>query len=866
MNKRKKAIGIIKNDGKWPIPINAVVSVIANENYYSSLLKYVKSSELNISEPNFFVKDDNYLMDISLFDENEIGLVIKASPNGKCCGNDGVSYEDLKEHWVEKSQIITGIFNFILVNMQWPNTWKQAIIVRSPKKNYDINDLTTLRDISLLPVLYKVLSKCLCSRMLPFIHRKIAFWQRAYLASRDRQDLIFALKTAIDDLKHMSAKLHIIFIDFSDAFGSVNHTFMFETLVQFETPLAYCVLIEDLYKHSQFNVLCGHELTDSFSIIRGTKTGDPLSGLIFVAIIDRIFKPMVTSAMFDLNMRDQKRLNPIPVKGFADDICLSALEKQVLNNMLKASEPLMNQAELDIKVSKCSVLYGRRSGNNWYKGKGDTIPQFILQNKQIPNNKRNEPYMYLGKSLSIEGEDKEQINDFCVAYKSNVEKICNCLLPLSLKCSALNNMALAKLLHHFYNTRLKQSALKCLDDFLTSQVRHLFGMYTTTTRLIIYLPRTLGGLGINKPSQVYYVTRISFLIKVLNHDEEIFSNIAKNSLRLDMRKRGVNESVGENNFLGYQVNENGFLETTTRFGCDSDWHDLSVYVRKLGVRAQWVEGKAAIIINDVKYTDHGKIRDALKSLIVNKQLDKARTLSLQGNYFHIDNIDNKNSHSVYYNWKISDDLMKFVIKARLNILPTNFTLYIWDREKDPKCTLCQSPTESMAHLLNSCKTFKNFRTRRHDRIVSKIACFINRNSEFCTHENKAAFTVFPEHSYDLRNLSHYKPDIICVCDNMVSIVEVTICYDLYMDYAYQEKVRRYSPLVSFLNQKGYETKLVIICIGSLGTIEKSVYSSLQMFNNNKTLIKEVLKWCSISVIIAANYIWRYRVKYTMTNN
>ena len=71
---------------------------------------------------------------------------------------------------------------------------------------------------------------------------------------------------------------------------------------------------------------------------------------------------------------------------------------------------------------------------------------------------------------------------------------------------------------------------------MVNKVRELFGLYNTTTRLIVHLPRIHGGLGIKKISHVYYTTRISFQVKMLNHDETIFSNIAKNSLLLDMKK------------------------------------------------------------------------------------------------------------------------------------------------------------------------------------------------------------------------------------------------------------------------------------------------------------------------------------------
>lgn len=65
----------------------------------------------------------------------------------------------------------------------------------------------------------------------------------------------------------MLTKLHVIFIDFSDAFGSINHIFMFETLREFKIPLVYCILIEDLHKYSHFQVMFGHELSSSFNIL-----------------------------------------------------------------------------------------------------------------------------------------------------------------------------------------------------------------------------------------------------------------------------------------------------------------------------------------------------------------------------------------------------------------------------------------------------------------------------------------------------------------------------------------------------------------------------------------------------------------------
>ena len=210
---------------------------------------------------------------------------------------------------------------------------------------------------------------------------------------------------------------------------------------------------------------------------------------------------------------------------------------------------------------------------------------------------------------------------------------------------------------------------------------------------------------------------------------------------------------------------------------------------------------------------------------------------------------------------MSDALFSFTVKARLNILPTNFTLHIWDREKDPACLLCHHPCESMAHLLSSCPKFKNFRSRRHDRIVSKLYDFIKSNSEFNVYENKLVRTVIPNLQRHLTGITHTKPDIICIQGKSCILVEVTVCYDLYMPLSYENKVHIYMPLVNVLKDQGYNTRLMVICIGSLGTVHKSVFNSLTFFSNDKDKVKKLIKWCSISAIIGANYIWRYRLRF-----
>ena len=214
-------------------------------------------------------------------------------------------------------------------------TWKGALIRRNPKKNYDPEDLTTLRDISLLPTIYKIFAKCLVNRILPkVIGTAVQFWQRAYIKNLDRQEQIFLMKTAIDDFKHTSSRFYTIFVDFRDAFGSIDQEYLIRSLLDCGIEKTYCLLIADIYQDSYFEVICGKELSKEFSLTIGTKTGDPSSAILFIITLDRSLKEVHNRAIICLNIQDEQRISPLPFAGYADDIAFVSHSEFALKEML----------------------------------------------------------------------------------------------------------------------------------------------------------------------------------------------------------------------------------------------------------------------------------------------------------------------------------------------------------------------------------------------------------------------------------------------------------------------------------------------------------------------------------------------------
>ena len=103
--------------------------------------------------------------------------------------------------------------------------------------------------------------------------------------------------------------------------------------------------------------------------------------IIIIIIIIIIFKSAISVALVTQNIESDKMLNPLPVQGFAGDIAIVTYDERSLHEMIIISEPIIQRVNLDVKASKCTVLYGRRSENNWYTGKNDKKPNIVLKKK-----------------------------------------------------------------------------------------------------------------------------------------------------------------------------------------------------------------------------------------------------------------------------------------------------------------------------------------------------------------------------------------------------------------------------------------------------------------------------------------------------
>ena len=137
----KKAIRVIKNGGVLKEVFDPNIDKQKPEDYFKA--KFQGKKEDLSSVLNDFPDSDIIIPEFAC-EEIEISLFDTLA--GSAPSKDGSTYEDIKKSWNEKKEEIRDIFNVIRYYKCAQRGWKHGLVCRIPKKNFDSNDLSTLRD------------------------------------------------------------------------------------------------------------------------------------------------------------------------------------------------------------------------------------------------------------------------------------------------------------------------------------------------------------------------------------------------------------------------------------------------------------------------------------------------------------------------------------------------------------------------------------------------------------------------------------------------------------------------------------------------------------------------------------------------
>ncbi len=241
-----------------------------------------------------------------------------------------------------------------------------------------------------------------------------------------------------------------------------------------------------------------------------------------------------------------------------------------------------------------------------------------------------------------------------------------------------------------------------MDNKTVNVVRKWLCLNTHSTRCFIFQKRQDGGLGVPNCMWEYTATRQSHLTNMLNCDDVSVRQMARASLLLDFKRRKVLHACGEeDSFLGFKRKTNGKLV------------DLNDLCWRTCTELKWTYHSQPVEVSDAVKEDpsvimearlhHNNIVHLLQPrtsrqilLSIQRAQNMKYSLKLQGKLAKLPCTDHSVSHTIYSNATISEEILTFCVKARLQVLPTKCSLSLWFPSTHSPLCLLHDPPQHLA--------------------------------------------------------------------------------------------------------------------------------------------------------------------------
>jgi hypothetical protein len=145
-------------------------------------------------------------------------------------------------------------------------------------------------------------------------------------------------------------ELHNLFIDFQQAYDSVNMNKLLLIMINLEIPRKLVSLVKMSLENSKCRVKIQGELSQQFDVKSGVRQGDPLSTVLFNLVLEYAVRSITYNPGGTIFSRQHQLL------AFADDICIVARNPRALTDAFNELEVASTTIGVQLNTSKTKYL------------------------------------------------------------------------------------------------------------------------------------------------------------------------------------------------------------------------------------------------------------------------------------------------------------------------------------------------------------------------------------------------------------------------------------------------------------------------------------------------------------------------------
>lgn len=283
---------------------------------------------------------------------DEVREYLKALNSNKAGGPDGIPSRLLKECCDQIAPSLCAIFNQSLRSGRIPSEWKSADITPIHKKDLK-EPAENYRPISLLPIISKVLERCVLSRLYEHLSHSITEIQHGFLKNRSCVTQLLSVLHIIGQYLDKNIQTDLIYLDFAKAFDSVDHKILLAKLNAYGVSGQLLDWFTDYLTGRVQRVVVDGAASQWTPVTSGVPQGSLLGPLLFTIFINDLPNVVEGGAMVALYADDTKIYRSIT----------SAYDCIALQNTLSRLDEWTKRNNICFNASKCKALTVTRKRN-----------------------------------------------------------------------------------------------------------------------------------------------------------------------------------------------------------------------------------------------------------------------------------------------------------------------------------------------------------------------------------------------------------------------------------------------------------------------------------------------------------------------
>jgi hypothetical protein len=282
-----------------------------------------------------------------------------------------------------------------LLFQQISTSWKTSLTIFLYKKS-DPSILTNHRPIALANTIYKFFTSTITAQLANYgeKHQILQNSQEGFRQERCTSRQLQTLIAALEDLKLTQQDIYLFYIDFKNAFGSIDYARLLTIMVDLSYPQDAINLIGNIYSDSSTIFVGSHfGKTKPIHIQRDTIQGDTLSPYLFIIFLEPLLKWLERGNLGYKLKTSQYTLNSA---AYTDDLAIITSDIKHIQPQINKIDKFCQWTGMELGIPKCAIT-GCPNNKSMPATTFKAYIQshnIIYRNQPIPILHQNEPYVY----------------------------------------------------------------------------------------------------------------------------------------------------------------------------------------------------------------------------------------------------------------------------------------------------------------------------------------------------------------------------------------------------------------------------------------------------------------------------------------